>query len=266
MEIVVEYSLVVSFIACYLVLFCVSKVLNQDGSRLALSSLFGALVSVFSPILQDWWPLKIILVLLCAIFSTLVSFKWLGWKNFFLEIFLLGGFTCLFGGLCTGIQNLVGQFSLLVVCIILFVGFLIIKAVIKSISESKKISSFSFQLKIVDNGREIVEEGYLDSGNVLRDKVSGKPVVLINFEVFHKLYDKVSFVSAVAKTYDYSTFKNGHFLSINSVGGKGEILVFSVDELWIGKNKFVKNATLGLSFSGFEKSFGKNVLLNSAVV
>ena len=266
MEIVVEYSFVVSFIACYLALFCVSKVLNHDGSKLVLSSSFGAVVSVFCPLLQNWWQVKVVLVVLCVLFSVLVSFKWLGWKIFFLDSALLAGFTCLFGGLCVGFQNLVGQFSLFVVCVVLFVGFFIIKTVIKSVSRSRKLSSFSFQLKIVDNGREFIEEGYLDSGNVLMDKVSGKPVVLINFEVFHKLYEKVSFVSAFAKDYDHSTFKNGHFLPINSVGGRGEILVFSVDELWVGKDKFFKDATLGLSFSGFEKNFGKNVLLNTAVV
>ena len=165
-----------------------------------------------------------------------------------------------------GIQNLIGQFSLFVVCIVLFAGFLITKSVIRAVSKINKISALSFELKIVDNGKEIVEEGYLDSGNVLTDKVSGKPVVLINFDVFHKLYEKVSLACAITKSYNQSTFKNGHFLQINSVGGNKEILVFSVDELWIGKDSFIKNATLGLSFSGFEKSFGKNVLLKSAVI
>lgn len=265
-EIVVEYSFVVSFIACYLALLCVSKTLNQSCDKLALSSLFGAIVSVFAPLLQNWWQLKVILVLLCMVFAILTSFRWQGVKNFFVEKVLLAGYICLFGGLCVGMQNLIGQFSLFVVCMILFVGFLVAKSVIKNISLSRKISSFSYKLKIVDDGREIVEEGYLDSGNVLTDKVSGKPVVLINFDVFHKLYEKVSFASAITKSYDQNTFKNGHFLSINSVGGMGDILVFSVDELWVGKNRFFKDATLGLSFSGFEKSFGKNVLLNAAVI
>ena len=55
-------------------------------------------------------------------------------------------------------------------------------------------------------------------------------------------------------------------MPISSVGGKGKILVFSVDEVKVGEDKVFKDVMLGLSFSGFEKSFGKNVLLNYEMI
>ena len=266
MEIVVEYSFILSFVACYLALVCASKVLKQKLRKSVLSSAFGATVSVFCPLLLPLWWVKLLVLFFSVSFCVCVSFCWQGAKMFFLEFCVTVGFTFLFGGFCAAAQNIIGQFSLFVVCLVLLFAFAVTNLVIRWVKKANAIHSFSFDLKIVDNGKEFFEEAYLDSGNVLIDKVSGKPVVLINFEVFHKLYDKVSLGSAISKTYDQSSFKNGHFLPINSVGGRGEILVFSVDELWIGKNRFVKDATLGLSFSGFEKSFGKRVLLHCDMV
>ena len=41
------------------------------------------------------------------------------------------------------------------------------------------------------------------------------------------------------------------------------MLIFTVDQIQIsGDEREFKNVSLGLSFSGFEKSFGKNVLLH----
>ena len=44
------------------------------------------------------------------------------------------------------------------------------------------------------------------------------------------------------------------------------MLVFSVDEVVVGGEKSFSNVMLGLSFSGFEKSFGKNILLHCDLV
>ena len=196
-EIVVEYSAVVSFVVCYLALVCVSKTLKQDCGKVALPAMFCAAVSVFYPILQGGLVVKVLLLVLSVIFSVLLSFQWLGWENFIVESVMLFGFVCLFGGVCSWVENFIGKCSLFVVCLIVFVCYIVLTLVVKYVSNTRKIQSFSFNLKIVDNGREILEEGYLDSGNVLVDRVSGKPVVLINFDVFHKLYNNVTFAFAI---------------------------------------------------------------------
>ena len=57
-----------------------------------------------------------------------------------------------------------------------------------------------------------------------------------------------------------------HYVKINSVGSGRKILAFVVDEIQLGDEKIFKNPTLALSFSGFEKSFKANVLLNSQMI
>ena len=55
-------------------------------------------------------------------------------------------------------------------------------------------------------------------------------------------------------------------MKINSVGSGSKILAFVVDEIVLNDEQTIKNPTLALSFSGFEKSFKANVLLNSQIV
>jgi len=52
-------------------------------------------------------------------------------------------------------------------------------------------------------------------------------------------------------------------MKINGIGKGTNMLIFTIDELTLeGQEKSFKNVSLGLSFSGFEKSFGKKVLLH----
>ena len=101
---------------------------------------------------------------------------------------------------------------------------------------------------------------------MLVDQITKKPIVLINFEVFHKLYNEISYLTAFTKTYDFKSIKNAHHIKINGVGGGGNILVFTVDELQVGEEKSFKDVVLGLSFYGFEKSFKSKVLLNCGFI
>ena len=115
----------------------------------------------------------------------------------------------------------------------------------------------------IDGDKVIKEEGYLDSGNVLYDTITKKPIVLVTYDVFHKFYEDVSLMSLITKDVSSCSIKNGHYIKINSVGKGTIILIFTVDQLKVeGDERMYKNVALGVSFSGFEKSFGKNVLLH----
>ena len=266
MEIVVEYTFIVSMFAGVLTLEIASKILKQSARLKWLSALFASLLDLCYPLFHLNGIFKILLLVFFLTIITLISFKYSKFFTFLRDFALIFIITCMFGGICEGVKNLIGSFSLCVVCVVLLVSCFIVKAVFKGVEKTNRIRQFTYSLKIVDEGREIVEEGYLDSGNVLKDNITNKPIILVNFDVFHKLYEKVNYISAVTKSYDFKSFKSGHFVPINSVGGSGKMLVFSVDELHIGDDKSFKDVMLGLSFSGFEKSFGKRVLLNCEMI
>ena len=115
----------------------------------------------------------------------------------------------------------------------------------------------------------IEEEGFLDSGNLLYDPITKKPVILISYDVFSKLYDNVNYLNAFMKKIDLKNFKNGHYIKLNTVASGTQILVFSVNNVLLegqGVNKKYEDIMLGLSFSGFEKAFGKKILLHGSLI
>lgn len=266
MKIVIEYTIVVSMLSNLLVLFLCEKIVKKQARLKFLSALIGSIIDVIYPLFHIQGIFRVLLLIFNLCLITLISFKYLKFLLFLRDFFLIFILTCVFGGMCDAIRNLIGQFSLAVVCLICLSGYLICVGVLKSISKANKIKAFSYTLTIIDGDKKVEEEGYLDSGNILKDNVTNKPIMLITFDVFSKLYDKVNYISALTKTYDYKQFKNGHFVPVSSVGGTGKILVFTVDEVKVGEDKSFKDVMLGLSFSGFEKSFGKNVLLNYEMI
>ncbi|MBQ8443790.1 MAG: sigma-E processing peptidase SpoIIGA [Clostridia bacterium] len=266
MKIVVEYTLATSMMAGLLTLSLAGKILKQKVRLKWLSSLLGGGVSLTYPLFHLSPILKILILIFLLVLITLISFKYRNFSTFLRNFLLIFMLTCLFGGICEAIKGIIGEFSLFIVCVILIASFIVAGFVVKGIDRANKIKQFSYRLKIIDNGKEVEEEGYLDSGNVLKDNVTNKPIILVNYEVFHKLYEGVNYISAVTKSYDFKSFKNGHFVPIKGVGGGGKMLVFSVDELQVGDEKFFKDVMVGLSFSGFEKSFGKGVLLNCEMI
>ena len=266
MKIVVEYTFATSFIANFLSLAMAEKVLKTAARLKWLSAFLGAGVDLLCPLFHIDGIFRFLLLIFILVITTLISFKYCKFFFFLRNLGLILLITCLFGGINQGVNTFVGQINLLVVDAVLLASYFVIKLIHKSIDRANRIKSFSYSLKIIDGDKMIEEEGYLDSGNILLDNITKKPILLISYEVFRKLYDDISLVSAITKNYDFKSFKNGHYVEINSVGGVTKMLVFSVDEVQVGEKGFFKDVMLGLSFSGFEKSFGKNVLLNAALI
>ncbi|MBO5395123.1 MAG: sigma-E processing peptidase SpoIIGA [Clostridia bacterium] len=266
MKIIVEYTFITSFVAHLLSIAVTEKIVKKASRFKWLAACFGSAVSLIYPLFHMGIILKILLLIFTLSIVTLICFKYARFSLFLRDFGLVFLASCLFGGINEAMRGLIGDFHLLIACIVIFASYLVITLIHKSVEKANKIAQFTYKLKIVDGKKVLEEEGYLDSGNVLCDSVTKKPIILITYDVFHKLYDDVSFIAAVTKSYDFKSFKNGHFEKINSVGGGNQILVFSVDELCIDEEKSFKDVMLGLSFSGFEKSFGKSILLNSALI
>jgi len=236
-------------------------VLKRKGKLLLLSALLGEIVSLFYPLFQMHILIKILLMFLTCLLMLSLSFDFISFKKFSILFLFFMLATFIFGGGCFALQSLIGAFPLFIVSIVGVIIYIAARLIFKYIFKQNIRQKFVYKVKIKDKNSEFEEEGYLDSGNVLYDKISGQPIMLISFDVFNKLYSNISLSKFLSKGYDLSSIKNGHYIKINSIGKGGNMLVFSVDEVVVSGDKSYPNAMLGLSLSGFEKSFGKQILL-----
>jgi len=265
-KITIEETLFVCIILNFLIIKVSGFILKEEVQNGILSSLLGGEISILAPRLFSFWASKILVILLTLCIITLISFKISSFFDFFRDFFVILASTFVFGGGVLAVQNVVGSFPIFIVSLVGGVIYLALFITLKSVQHKNRINGFCYEVSLKDNGNEVIEEGFLDSGNMLYDSITKQPVILVSYEVFHKLYKDISFSSVIAKTFDKCSIKNGHYIKINSIGSGTSMLVFTVDEVLIGKNKRYKDAMVGLSLSGFEKSFGKNVLLHSDLV
>lgn len=266
MKIILELTLLVEIFLNFLIIKITSLVLRERAQNCIFSSIIGGELTLLYPMFFNGLASKIILIILSANLLVFVSFKFKSFKDFLriYGVFILTTFV--FGGGMLAIQNIIGKYPVYLILCFGLVLYICIYCVMRAVQKKNRIKSFCYHVKVRDNGKEFEEDGFLDSGNMLYDNITKKPVVLINFDVFHKLYSNISFSSIITKTLDKSSIKNGHYIKINSIGSKTNILVFTVDELIVGDDKNYKDAMVGLSLSGFERSFGRNMLLHSELI
>lgn len=266
MEIIIEYSFVINFFVNLLILKLTALFLKEKLRLWMLSATISSVVAIILPLYNLNWALKIMVIFAVCSLMVCLSFKSLTIKKYFVCFCAVFGSTFLFGGACYALENIVGSFPLFVVAIVVMVIYGITKIIFIAQQKRNMIEKFTYSVIFVDNGKTFYEEGYLDSGNVLYDTLTKKPIILVTFDVFHKLYSNINYINAFTKNYDKNTIKDGHFVQIKGVGSSSSILVFRVDEVHVGKDKCYKDVALGLSFSGFDKSFGRRVLLNRALI
>ena len=266
MEIIIELSLCINLFLNSFILKITALILKERAKLWFCSALIGSCLSIISPFFMLSPLTKFLLILATSIIMLTISFNFKSFKHFFTIwlIFVLATF--IFGGGMTALENIVGQYPLFIVVVIGSIIYFAVKMVLRIQQKANIIKNFTYSVKIKDNGQEISEEGFLDSGNMLYDTITKKPVILVTYDVFHKLYKNISLPSILTKTLDKSSIKNGHYIKINSIGSGTSLLVFTIDEMLVGSDKSFKDVMVGLSFSGFEKSFGKKVLLHSELV
>lgn len=266
MRVVIEEMLFVDVSLTFLILKMTSIILRERNKNALISSLIGGEIALLFPRFFVGRIVQVIVLVLVSSMLIFLSFDFSSLKDLsrIWGVFVISTFV--FGGSALYLQNLIGDYPLFIVAVVGMATYCGCLIVIKSVQRKNRIKNFCYKVKLVDNGIEVEEDGFLDSGNMLYDNITKKPVILVSFDVFHKLYSQINYSSILTKTIDKSSIKNGHYIKINSIGGGGNILVFSVDKVIVGENRIFKNVMVGLSLSGFEKSFGRGVLLHSELV
>ena len=266
MQVAIEVVILTDVCLTFFIIKIASLILRERAENSILSSLIGGELAIIMPKLFCDFFSRLLLIILSSLLIVFISFKIASISGFLrvFGIFIMSTF--IFGGSMIFVQNLVGYYPVFIVSIIGTVVYVCSFLIIRAVQRKNRIENFCYKVKIKDNGVELDEDAFLDSGNMLYDSITKKPVILVSFDVFHKLYSGISLVSVLTKTIDGSSIKDGHYIKINSIGSGGSMFVFAVDELIVNDGKKFKDVMVGLSLSGFEKSFGKRVLLHSELV
>ncbi len=265
MKIVIEYTLTINFIVNIFILKSCGLFLKEKVRFVYLASLLSAGLSLVLPIFHLAALLKIVVIVFLDGLMVCACFKFSSFKRFLAIFASMLGTTFIFGGGCYALEQAFGSLPLFCVLIVCGAIYVVTTLVLRHRNRLRVIETFSYKVKLVCNGKVIEEEGFLDSGNLLVDPISQKPIVLISFEVFSKFYEGIDYISAALKNIDINRLHNGHYVNINSVASGGKILVFTAARLEFDNKQF-DNISLGLSFSGFDKALGRKILLNSQLI
>ncbi len=236
----------------YLALFVTAKIMHIKikNPRLTASAVIGALYSVLIIAFSVNSPLSVFLSILISVIMTKIAFgkqKALSFvKNtivFYIVNFSLGGgitaicnllnmwknkrgimingtFDTLYGDLPFGLLVIVASFCGLFS--------LISGKIIKNRSSKKECT-----LEISVNNNTITTQALMDSGNLLKEPISGKPVIVVGFETMRSIIPMDIFNVFKNKDLNISdpVFQKARirFIPATTVGGQGLLLALSPD-------------------------------------
>lgn len=80
-------------------------------------------------------------------------------------------------------------------------------------------------------GKETLVEALVDTGNLLTDPVSERPVMLLKLNLARKLYDKFPSGTADVQEVDKALLKRISVIPTRSIGGKGVLIGIRADEV-----------------------------------
>lgn len=262
----IEYVLIENFIINFFIISSVCRLLNEKNRFGILGALLGSLVSILYPLFNLTMLMDVLLKVCTGIMITTLCFPCKKVKETLMSLFIFLVFTFAFGGVVEFGKQMLGYMTIMGILLSSLILFVILKIGITYVNRKKILNNFSAKVYIIDKGRKIEERGYFDSGNLLYDPITQKPICLITYQVFSKLYEK-DLISLFMSKIDEKGLKNGHYINVNSAVKGGKMLVFSVEKMIIKNGEIEKsyeNVCLGLSFSGFDKAMHSAVLLHSS--
>ncbi len=264
MKIVIEYVFLENLFINLIILKTTALILREKGRMFFLSSFLGACLTVVMPLLYlssvGWFfvEMGITIVLVC------ISFKFRRLKKFsqiYATYFIA---TFIYGGACYFFEGLFGIRSVLVILAIVIVLFLVLRILCKKLQRKKNIENFCYDVEIEAGGQKGQWKAFLDSGNMLTDPLTDKPVTLINFRVFSELYKDVGLGDILSHNEKLNSLKFAHYINFNTLGSDNKILVFQVDKVRLS-GKTLQDVTVGLCLKNFNDAFGSDVILHNSV-
>ncbi len=180
MKIYIDLVLILNFCYDFLILLTVDTTLKRHMKiiRHIISSIIGS-ISVFILFLPFNSLILLLLKLLTSIIMILISFRYKNIKYFLTNLTYLYMCSIILGGFLYLLENQFNnknEYFLLVI-----IAPIILYLYIKEHKKYMSIIKYHYQLKVVfRNNKVLICNGYIDTGNKLRDPVTKKYIVLIS--------------------------------------------------------------------------------------
>lgn len=264
MVVYVEYVVLDNFIIDLLLLNLTTKIAHIPKTKLRfVSCLIGVIVALISPLIHGIY--LILLKILCSMLMIVLVYN-KSLKKYILCLVLFFLLTFCFGGACYFLTNLFNinfitkidgiehyNFPTGLAILVGYVCYFFIKNIVVHCGKLKLLDNFTYKIKIYDNNKEIICNGYLDSGNlVLDDKNEG--IILIDYSTFNKIYPDVKIEDILLKK-KINQIKNQSRTTISSIEKKQDVLTFKIEKIEIYSTNIlnIHNITCGLSIKPFNK-------------
>lgn len=262
MKIVIEYVLFENFLINLMVLKTTSLVSKEETKLCWLASSLGACLTVALPIFR----LSIFGCLIVEIgqiwLSECLCFKFRTLKKFVYLFLCYFVSLMVYGGGCFFFEKLFGIESTLLVLGIVSATFVVINFLARRHKHKQSVDNFCFDVEIEIDKKKTKCKGFLDSGNMLFDPVSARPVSLVNFKIFSAMFDEIELSDILLKTKRLRKLKFAHYINFETLNNDSKILIFQVDKMIVnGKN--LGKTMLGLSLKNFDSAFGTDIILHN---
>ena len=270
-EVVLLENLLIDGLILWLMIKSLKLKTNWWG--IICASLVGSLFALFSVFINISGFLSVIIKLLVAVLMcVLVCFNF---KKLFVKTLLFVLYTFMFGGALIAIFSFFGistsqgvgisynseiPVGLILSCSVIL--FLTTFMLIKKFYKNKKMQSLYFDFYLTINRKKQKLKGFLDTGNTLVSSM-GKPVVLVSQKWIKSFFDARELMLFYLQKYSNIGLKDLQKLSVQSLSGKQEIVIFDAECCEVNHKKV--NICVGFcKDTFFKKDF--DAILNSKML
>ena len=180
MKIYIDLVLILNFCYDFLILLTVDTTLKRHMKiiRHIISSIIGS-ISVFILFLPFNSPILLLIKFLTSIIMILISFSYKNIKYFLTNLTYLYMCSIILGGFLYLLSNQFNNKNEYILLVI--IAPIILYLYIKEHKKYMSIIKYHYQLKVVfRNNKVLICNGYIDTGNKLRDPITKKYIVLIS--------------------------------------------------------------------------------------
>ncbi len=231
-----------NFIYDFLLLMTVNIALKRVTKlrKIFISSLFGSLFS-FVIFLDLNNIMLIIFKIISAFVMCLIAFEYRNILYTITNITYLYMSSIILAGFMYYLSMQISSDNLINLIIIISVSPLILLAYILQAKKLKNVQNLSYKVKIVfKNNKNLILDGFIDSGNKLKDPVTNKYVIIVDKKVYHN--------------------KNPIYVPFKGVNKTGLLECFTLKYIEVNNKKF-NNYLLGVSNEIINLD-GSNCILN----
>lgn len=258
-EVYADLLFLINFSMDYLCLYICARILHRKMSlfKMVIAAAVGGVYSIISLVLDLGGAISltidiVVCILMCAI---VFAEKSRHISSTLLSSFLFLGISMMTGGAMTAIFNLLNRLDLPIDSIgddgispYLFAILAIISAIITlrgSDILSRKSTVATCTLKVKIKQKEATFKALSDSGNLARDPLGGKPIIIVDRNIFSEIAD-LSFFDELAsgKTPQNLPYRNTRIIPIKTAVASSLLVAISPDKLTVELYDSKKKQTL----------------------